>query len=235
MAGPQIVAQKQPMHPGELFKREVLPALELSISEAARRLRVSRQTLHRMIAGTHAVTPEMALRLGRFCGSGPYLWLRMQQNYDLWNIAQDARVEGEIERIPKGAALGDLRGAATVGTAAGQELASETQSGDEIGRRYEEIANLTEKLGEHAGIERSLIEAQIDSAYSELRHLQTQEAEHFGRAFEASLELPLGEGRRTLREARTLLSALEQIVGSGADEPALAMAAPPAGAAARAR
>ncbi len=61
----------------------MLPALELSVSEAARQLGVSRQTLHRIMAGSHSVTPEMALRLGRFCGNGPGLWLRMQQDQGL--------------------------------------------------------------------------------------------------------------------------------------------------------
>jgi addiction module HigA family antidote len=76
----------------------VLPALGLSISEAARQLRISRQTLHRILAGRSAVTPEMAVRLGRFCGNGPGLWLRMQEAYDLWNA--ERRLVKELEKIP---------------------------------------------------------------------------------------------------------------------------------------
>ena len=57
-------------------------------SEAARQLRVTRQTLHRILAGRSAVTPEMAVRLGKFCGNGPALWLRMQQACDLWEAEQ---------------------------------------------------------------------------------------------------------------------------------------------------
>jgi len=75
----------------------VLPALGLSVSEAARQLRVTRQTLHRIMAGTHSITPEMAIRLGKFCGNGPGLWLRMQQEYDLWNAKQ--RLKQEIDKI----------------------------------------------------------------------------------------------------------------------------------------
>ena len=68
------------------------------MSEAARQLGVTRQTLHRIMAGTHGVTPEMAVRLGKFCGNGPGLWLRMQQAYDLWRAEQ--RLKDEVERIP---------------------------------------------------------------------------------------------------------------------------------------
>ncbi len=70
----------------------------MSVSEAARQLRVSRQTLHRILAGTAAVTPEMAVRLGKFCGNGPGLWLRMQQAYDLWHAERQLRAE--LEKIP---------------------------------------------------------------------------------------------------------------------------------------
>ena len=87
-----------PVHPGEILKEDVLPALRLSVSEAARQLGVSRQTLHRVLAGTHGVTAEMALRLGKLCGNGPNLWLRMQQRYDLWYAQQ--RLRKEIKKIP---------------------------------------------------------------------------------------------------------------------------------------
>ena len=74
-----------PTHPGELLKEDVLPALRLPVAEAARQLGVSRQTLYKIIAGTSPVTPEMAVRLGKWCGNGPGLWLRMQQAFDLWH------------------------------------------------------------------------------------------------------------------------------------------------------
>ena len=89
---------RMPTHPGELLREEVLPALKISVSEAARRLRVSRQTLHRILAGDVGVTPDMAVRLGKFCGNGPGLWLRMQQAYDLWHAEQ--RLADEITKIP---------------------------------------------------------------------------------------------------------------------------------------
>jgi len=90
--------RRKPTHPGELLREDVLPALRISVSEAARNLRVSRQTLHRILAGDAGVTPDMAVRLGKFCGNGPGLWLRMQQAYDLWHAEQ--RLADELAKIP---------------------------------------------------------------------------------------------------------------------------------------
>jgi addiction module HigA family antidote len=96
---PRPVRRRQPTHPGAILREDVLPALRLSVSEAARQLRVTRQTLHRILSGRSAVTPEMALRLGRFCGNGPDLWLRMQQAHDLWRAREELRAE--LEQIPE--------------------------------------------------------------------------------------------------------------------------------------
>jgi antitoxin HigA-1 len=86
-----------PTHPGELLREDVLPALGMSVTDAAAAIKVTRQTLHRVLAGTTAVTPEMALRLGKFCGNGPGLWLRMQQAYDLWHA--ERRLTDELAAI----------------------------------------------------------------------------------------------------------------------------------------
>ena len=96
--------KRPPIHPGELVREEVLPALGLSVSEAARRLGISRQQLHRVLAGTHPITTEMALRLGKLAGNGPALWLRMQQSYDLWHAEQ--RLQGELAKIALAAVVG---------------------------------------------------------------------------------------------------------------------------------
>ena len=87
-----------PSHPGRLLKEEILPALRLSVSEAARQLGVSRQSLHRILAGRAGVSPEMAIRLGHFCGNGPSLWLRMQQSHDLWHA--ERRLRDELRKMP---------------------------------------------------------------------------------------------------------------------------------------
>ena len=93
-----------PIHPGEIVREDVLPALGLSISEAAQRLRISRQQLHRVLACTHPTTTDMALQIGKLSGNGPGLWLRMQQSYDLWHAEQ--RLENELKKIEPMAATG---------------------------------------------------------------------------------------------------------------------------------
>ena len=72
--------------------------LSLPVAEAARQLGVSRMTLHRILRGEQAVTPEMALRLGKLCGNGPELWLRMQMARDLWCLERSMRAD--LARIP---------------------------------------------------------------------------------------------------------------------------------------
>lgn len=78
----------QPTHPGAMLREDVLPALGLPVLRAAEALGVSRQALHAILAERAGVTPEMAVRLGKLCGNGPGLWLRMQQAHDLWRAEQ---------------------------------------------------------------------------------------------------------------------------------------------------
>ncbi len=86
------------MHPGELLREDVMPALARSCAEIARLLGVSRQTLHAILTERSPVTPEMALRLGKLCGNGPELWLNLQARYDLDRLGREKRAE--IDAIP---------------------------------------------------------------------------------------------------------------------------------------
>jgi addiction module HigA family antidote len=89
-----------PVHPGEILREDVLPALGVSVSDAARRMGISRQTLHRLLSEVTGITPGMALRLGKFCGNGPEIWMRLQQAYDLWQAERELR--GELAKISAG-------------------------------------------------------------------------------------------------------------------------------------
>lgn len=86
-------------YPGQLLRDHVLPGLSLSISQAARDLGVSRQTLHRIFDGTTAITPETAARLESLCGVPPMFWLYLQSQYDLQR-AQASLVDA-LSRIPR--------------------------------------------------------------------------------------------------------------------------------------
>lgn len=87
-----------PMHPGELLREDVLPALGRTRADIARLLGVSRQTLHSILTERAPVTPEMALRLGKLCGNGPELWLTLQSRYDLDRL--EKAKHDEIAAIP---------------------------------------------------------------------------------------------------------------------------------------
>ena len=90
--------ERQPTHPGALLRDDILVALDLSVTEAAEKLGISRQMLHGILNERHTVTPEMAARLGKLCGNGPDLWLRMQQAHDLWRV--ERKLRDELARIP---------------------------------------------------------------------------------------------------------------------------------------
>jgi len=94
----EVERKRKHTHPGSVLREITFPSMNVNISQAAREMSVSRQSLHKILAGDRAVTPEMAVRLGKFCGNGPGLWLRMQVAHDLWE-AEKALSE-EIERIP---------------------------------------------------------------------------------------------------------------------------------------
>ena len=91
---PPAVAQ----HPGTLLREQVLPGLHLSISQAARDLGVARQTLHRILAGEAAITPEMAARLEQLCGVSSVLWLRCQNRHDLQRARKE--LDAVLRHIP---------------------------------------------------------------------------------------------------------------------------------------
>jgi addiction module HigA family antidote len=87
-----------PMHPGELLREEILPALGRPKTEIARLLGVSRQTLYDILEERQPVTPMMALRLGKLCGNGPELWLNLQKRYDLQRA--ERKLGERINAIP---------------------------------------------------------------------------------------------------------------------------------------
>ena len=87
-----------PMHPGELLREEILPALDRPKTEIAKLLGVSRQTLYDILEEKQPVTPMMALRLGKLCGNGPDLWLNLQKRYDLQRAEQ--KLGEKINAIP---------------------------------------------------------------------------------------------------------------------------------------
>jgi addiction module HigA family antidote len=86
-----------PTHPGELMREIIEEHVNLSVTDAARRMGVSRQALHAVLRGRSAVSADMALRFARLVGGEPELYLRMQENRDLWTARQ--RLGAQLSRI----------------------------------------------------------------------------------------------------------------------------------------
>lgn len=84
-----------PPHPGEALREDVLPALGLKVSEAARQLGVSSLVLSRVLNGRTAITPDLARRLALWLATdreGPSAesFLREQVAYDLWQLERSS-------------------------------------------------------------------------------------------------------------------------------------------------
>jgi addiction module HigA family antidote len=73
----------RPVHPGEMLREDILPAVGRPKTEIARLLGISRQTLYDILNEKQPITPAMALRLAKMFGGSPESWLNMQRNYDL--------------------------------------------------------------------------------------------------------------------------------------------------------
>ncbi|MDE2487200.1 MAG: HigA family addiction module antidote protein [Alphaproteobacteria bacterium] len=93
-----LTAGLRPVHPGELLREDVLPAFGRPKAEIARLLGISRQQLYDILEERKPVTMNTALRLGKLCGDGPDIWLRMQMAYDKAQVMPE--LAPIIEKIP---------------------------------------------------------------------------------------------------------------------------------------
>lgn len=73
-----------PPHPGEFISAIYLEPHGISGRQLAAKLNVAPSTLNRILGGTSAISPEMALRLAKTLGRSPESWLALQHSYDLW-------------------------------------------------------------------------------------------------------------------------------------------------------
>jgi len=87
-----------PPHPGEFITAVYLKPNGLSGRELAAKLDVAASTLNRVLTGTSAISPEMALRLSKALGRSPESWLAMQYNHDLWQAKQRVKL-GNVGKV----------------------------------------------------------------------------------------------------------------------------------------
>ena len=79
---------RRPTHPGEMLREDFLPDYHLTVAGLAEAAGVSRQSVNELLRGRRAVSPEMALRLGRLFGNSPEFWMNAQRAVDLWDAKQ---------------------------------------------------------------------------------------------------------------------------------------------------
>jgi len=82
---------KNPPHPGLAVRHDCLEALELSVTEGAKVLGVTRQALSNLVNGRSGVSAEMAIRLSKAFGSSAEMWLKLQMAYDLAQLEKKGR------------------------------------------------------------------------------------------------------------------------------------------------
>lgn len=98
------------IHPGEHLADE-LKALGMSANELAKQLGIPTNRLTQIIAGKRGITGDTALRLGRWFGTGPDIWMNLQKNYELRLAERD--IGAALEMIPERGAAAKASGAPT--------------------------------------------------------------------------------------------------------------------------
>jgi addiction module HigA family antidote len=93
---------KNPAHPGRIVRSACLEPLGLSITEGARILGVTRQTLTKIVNGRSGISAEMAIRLTKAFGSTAETWVRMQASYDLAQARKDeSKIKVRRQHVPQ--------------------------------------------------------------------------------------------------------------------------------------
>ncbi len=92
-------SKRKPTHPGEILRLDVLPALEMTQTDFAERLGVSRLSVSELLHGKRALSADMAMRVARLTSTTPESWLRMQEALDLWALGKDSKRYRHIEPV----------------------------------------------------------------------------------------------------------------------------------------
>ena len=95
----RIPASRQPTHPGEMLREEFLIPMNLTQKDLADAIKVPYQRINEIVAGKRGVTPSTALRLGKFFGMSPDLWLNLQVKFDLFSAQKkEQTILGKIRK-----------------------------------------------------------------------------------------------------------------------------------------
>lgn len=95
-----MVLNRKPTHPGEILREDVLKPLNLTVTEAAKKLGITRKTLSLLLNCRASMSPDMAIRVGKATDTTPESWLFMQAKLDLWKAQQRSlEVESFGQRV----------------------------------------------------------------------------------------------------------------------------------------
>lgn len=95
-----------PLHPGELLREDIFPALKISKAELAKRLGITPRRLNDLMAERQPINLDLAMRLGAVLGYGPRYWLGLQIQHDIWRAEreQPIRLKPIVWRRPRSGA-----------------------------------------------------------------------------------------------------------------------------------
>ena len=92
--------KRQPTHPGEVLREEFLVPLGLTQSQVAKALHTSFRAVNELVNEKRGITTEMALRLSKYFGTTPQLWLNLQNQYDLYKVMH--RKHDTLDKVEAG-------------------------------------------------------------------------------------------------------------------------------------
>ncbi len=92
-------SRRKPTHPGEVLREDVLPELDMSQTEFAKRIGVSRLSVSELLLEKRGLSADLAIRIGKLTNTTPESWLRMQEALDLWDLERDSTRYRHIEPV----------------------------------------------------------------------------------------------------------------------------------------
>jgi len=92
--------QRQPTHAGAILKEEFLEPLGITQSHLAKALHTSFRAINELVNEKRGITTEMALKLAKYFGTSPQLWLNLQNQYDLYKVS--IKKHDELDRVEAG-------------------------------------------------------------------------------------------------------------------------------------
>jgi addiction module HigA family antidote len=94
-----VIGKRKPAHPGEILYEDVIKPLGLTVTEAAKRLGVTRKTLSTLLNCKASLSPEMAVRIAKATNTSPESWLYMQAKLDLWIASKKPPKVQELKEV----------------------------------------------------------------------------------------------------------------------------------------